>query len=189
MLLILPSDPHGETFRIIPLLYHLKPRWTVPLMASGQRWAKGPIVRSSDTDSIFRLYRPTQSVDFNFWFLYRAIVSVRFKVRFLYRAIVSVHFKVRFLHRAIVSVRFKVRFLYQAIVSVHFKVRFLYRDIASVRFKVRFLYRPIEVCIGRLCRRIQSNERIGIGRSDNRTYKFILKMERFTTEYIKSFKS
>jgi len=44
-----------------------------------QRWAIGPIVRSSDIDSIFRLYRPTQSVDFKFQFLYRAIVSVRFK--------------------------------------------------------------------------------------------------------------
>ena len=75
-----------------------------------QRWAEGPIIRSSDTDSIFRLYRPTQSIDFEFRFLYRAIVSVRFKVRFLYRAIVSVPFKVRFLYRAIVSVCFKVRF-------------------------------------------------------------------------------
>ncbi len=28
-----------------------------------QRWAKGPIDRSSDTDSIFRLYRSIQSVD------------------------------------------------------------------------------------------------------------------------------
>ena len=81
-------------------------QWFVP----HQRWAEGPIVRSSDTDSIFRLYRPTQSIDFKFRLLYRAIVSVRFKVRFLYRAIVSVPYKVRFLYRAIVSVCFKVRF-------------------------------------------------------------------------------
>ncbi len=42
-----------------------------------QRWAKCPIDRSSDTDSIFRLYRTIQSVDFKFRFLYRPIVSVR----------------------------------------------------------------------------------------------------------------
>jgi hypothetical protein len=34
-----------------------------------QRWAKGPIDRSSDTDSIFRLYRPIKSVDVKFRFL------------------------------------------------------------------------------------------------------------------------
>jgi len=38
-----------------------------------QRWAKGPIVRSSDTDLIFRLYWLTQLVNFNFRLLYRAI--------------------------------------------------------------------------------------------------------------------
>jgi hypothetical protein len=37
-----------------------------------QRWAKGPIDRSSDTDSIFRI----QSVDVKFRFLYWPIVSV-----------------------------------------------------------------------------------------------------------------
>ncbi len=32
-------------------------------LGAAQRWAKGPIDRSSDTDSIFRLYRTIQSVD------------------------------------------------------------------------------------------------------------------------------
>jgi hypothetical protein len=31
-----------------------------------QWWAKGPIDRSSETDLIFRLYRPIKSVDFKF---------------------------------------------------------------------------------------------------------------------------
>jgi hypothetical protein len=42
----------------------------VPLLechiTSDQRWAKGPIDRSSDTDSIFRLYRSMSSSDFFF---------------------------------------------------------------------------------------------------------------------------
>jgi hypothetical protein len=41
----------------------------------GQRCAKGPIDRSSDTDSIFRLYRTIQSVDAKFRFLYRFVLS------------------------------------------------------------------------------------------------------------------
>jgi hypothetical protein len=44
-----------------------------------QKWAKGPMARSSVTDSIFRLYRPIQSVDFKFPILYLLIVSVLFR--------------------------------------------------------------------------------------------------------------
>ncbi len=58
----------------------IAPVWAVlaSIPIQGHRWAKGPIDRYSDTDSIFRLYRSIQSVDFKFRFLYRAIVSVHF---------------------------------------------------------------------------------------------------------------
>jgi hypothetical protein len=72
-----------------------------------QRWAKGPIDRSSDTDSIFRLYRTIQSVDAKFRFLNRPIVSVRFEFRFFNRPILFFGFKFRFLYRATVSASFK----------------------------------------------------------------------------------
>ncbi len=39
---------------------------------------EGPIELSSETDLIFRLYRPMQSVDFKFRFLYRPMVLVCF---------------------------------------------------------------------------------------------------------------
>ncbi len=64
-----------------------------------QWWAKGPIDRFSDTDSIFRLYRTIQSVDFKFRFLYRPIVSVRFEFRFFNRPILFLGLKFRFLYR------------------------------------------------------------------------------------------
>jgi hypothetical protein len=57
------------------------------MICNYQRWAKGPIDRSSDTDSIFRLYRMIQSVDAKFRFLNRPIVSVRFEFRFFNRPI------------------------------------------------------------------------------------------------------
>ena len=60
---------------------------TFSVFACSQRWAKGPIDRSSDTDSIFRLYRTIQSVDAKFRFLNRPIVSVRFEFRFFNRPI------------------------------------------------------------------------------------------------------
>jgi hypothetical protein len=66
-----------------------------------QRWAKGPIDRSSDTDSIFRLYRTIQSVDAKFRFLNRPIVSVRFEFRFFNRPILFLGLKFRFLNRPI----------------------------------------------------------------------------------------
>jgi hypothetical protein len=72
-----------------------------------QRWAKGPIDRSSDTDSIFRFYRTIQSVDVKFRFLYRPIVSVRFKFRFFNRPILFLDLKFRLLYLAIVSASFK----------------------------------------------------------------------------------
>jgi hypothetical protein len=72
----------------------------------GQRWAKGPIDRFSDTDSIFRLYRTIQSVDAKFRFLYRPIVSVRFEFRFFNRPILFLGPKFRLLYLAIVSFRF-----------------------------------------------------------------------------------
>ncbi len=75
--------------------------------ACPQRWAKGPIDQSSDTDSIFRFYRTIQSVDVKFRFLYRPIVSVRFEFRFFNRPILFLGIKFRLLYRAIVSASFK----------------------------------------------------------------------------------
>ena len=77
--------------------------WKMHLQYIEQRWAKGPIDRSSDTDSIFRLYRTIQSVDAKFRFLYRPIVSVRFEFRFFNRPILFFGFKFRFLYPVIVS--------------------------------------------------------------------------------------
>jgi hypothetical protein len=108
-----------------------------------QRWAKGPIDRSSDTDSIFRLYRTIQSVDAKFRFLNRPIVSVRFEFRFFNRPILFLGLKFRFLNRPIVSVRFEFRFFNRPILFFGFKFRFLYRPIVSVRFEFRFFNRPI----------------------------------------------
>jgi hypothetical protein len=71
-----------------------------------QRWAKGPIGRSSDTDSIFRLYLTIQSVDVKFRFLYRPIVSFCFEFRFFNRPILFLGLKFRLLYLAIVSFRF-----------------------------------------------------------------------------------
>jgi len=62
-----------------------------------QRWVKGPIDRSPDTDSIFRLYRSMSSYDFCIGRLFR----------FLYRAIVSVYFTFRFFHQPILFLGFK----------------------------------------------------------------------------------
>ncbi len=63
----------GTGFRT--MLYQKKTKNTVvPIQ---QRWAKGPIDRYSDTDSI----------DVKFRFLYRPIVSVRFEFRFFNRPI------------------------------------------------------------------------------------------------------
>jgi hypothetical protein len=103
--------------------------------AQNQRWAKGPIDRSSDTDSIFRLYRTIQSVDAKFRFLYRPIVSVRFEFRFFNRPILFLGLKFRFLYRPIVSVRFEFRFFNRPILFFGFKFRFLYRAIVSASFK------------------------------------------------------
>ncbi len=100
-----------------------------------QRWAKGPIDRSSDTDSIFRLYRTIQSVDVKFRFLNRPIVSVRFEFRFFNRPILFLGLKFRFLYRPIVSVRFDFRFFNRPILFLGLKFRFLYRPIVSVRFE------------------------------------------------------
>ena len=99
-----------------------------------QRWAKGPIDRSSDTDSIFRLYRTIQSVDAKFRFLNRPIVSVRFEFRFFNRPILFLGLKFRFLNRPIVSVRFEFRFFNRPILFFGFKFRFLYRPIVSASF-------------------------------------------------------
>jgi hypothetical protein len=96
-----------------------------------QRWAKGPIDRSSDTDSIFRLYRMIQSVDAKFRFLNRPIVSVRLEFRFFNRPILFLGLKFRFLYRPIVSVRFEFRFLNRPILFFGFKFRFLYRPVLS----------------------------------------------------------
>ncbi len=66
------------------------------ILSRDQRWAKGPIDRFSDTDSIFRLYRTIQSIDAKFRFLYRPIVSVRFEFRFFNRPILFLGLKFRF---------------------------------------------------------------------------------------------
>ncbi len=108
-----------------------------------QRWAKGPIDRSSDTDSIFRLYRTIQSVDVKFRFLNQTIVSVRFEFRFFNRPILFLGLKFRFLYRPTVSVRFEFRFFNRPILFLGLKFRFLYRPIVSVRFEFRFFNRPI----------------------------------------------
>jgi hypothetical protein len=94
-----------------------------------QRWAKGPIDRSSDTDSIFRLYRTIQSVDAKFRFLNRPIVSVRFEFRFFNRPILFLGLKFWFWNRPIMSVRFEFRFFNRPILFFGFKFRFLYRPI------------------------------------------------------------
>ncbi len=104
--------------------------------AQTQRWAKGPIDRFSDTDSIFRLYRTIQSVDAKFRFLNRPIVSVRFEFRFFDRLILFLGLKFRFLYRPIVSVRFEFRFLNRPILFFGFKFRFLYRAIVTNAVKM-----------------------------------------------------
>ncbi len=98
-----------------------------------QRWAKGPIDRFSDTDSIFRLYRTIQSVDAKFRFLYRPIVSVRFEFRFFNCPILFLSLKFRFLYRPIVSVRLSSDFL-----NVRSCFLVLSSDFCIVR-----LYRPV----------------------------------------------
>jgi hypothetical protein len=92
-------------------------------------------IRSSDTDSIFRLYRTIQSVDAKFRFLNRPIVSFRLEFRFFNRPILFFGLKFRFLYRLIVSVRFEFRFLNRLILFFGFKFRFLYRAIVSASFK------------------------------------------------------
>ena len=115
----------------------------MPLLNFVQRWAEGPIDRSSDTDSIFRLYRPIQSVDFKFRFLYRPIVSETFKFRSFNRPIVSVGFEFRSLYRPIVSVRYELRLLNRSIVFFDLKFRLLYRSFVSVTRKIRLFNRSI----------------------------------------------
>ncbi len=56
--------------------------------------------RSSDTDSIFRLYRTIQSFDVMFRFLYRPIVSVRFKFPFFNQPILFLGLKLQLLYLA-----------------------------------------------------------------------------------------
>ncbi len=87
-----------------------------------QRWAKGPIDRSTDTDSIFRLYRTIQSVDVKFRFLNRPIVSVRLEFRFFNRPILFLGPKFRFLNRPIMSVRFEFRFFNRPILFLVLKL-------------------------------------------------------------------
>ena len=108
-----------------------------PYCCYDQRWAKDPIDRSSDTDSIFRLYRPIQSVDFKFRFLYRPIASVHFKFRFFNRPILIFGFNVRFLYRQIVSVRLEVRLLYPPDSFCKSQFLSLYRSIVSPGFEFR----------------------------------------------------
>jgi hypothetical protein len=73
-------------------------------------WVKGPIDRSSDTDSISWLYWPIQSVYFKFRFLYQPIVSVSLKFQFFNRAIfLRVYTSDFYIYQAIVSVCFKLR--------------------------------------------------------------------------------
>ena len=94
-------------FRLKPVEKNctILPKWeaAVRTLPDIQRWAKGQIDRSSDTDSIFRLYRTIQSVDAKFRFLNRPIVSVRFEFRFFNRPILFLGLKFRFLNRPIVS--------------------------------------------------------------------------------------
>jgi hypothetical protein len=106
-------------------------------MPHRQRWAKGPIDRSSDTDSIFRLYLLIQSVDVKF--------------RFLYRATVSVHFKFRFFHRPILFLGFKFRFLY---------MRLCWSVLSSDSFRNQscFLVLSSNFCTMRLCRPVLSKK-------------------------------
>ena len=119
---------------------HLSPvTWPQALR---QRWAKGPIDRSSDTDSIFRLYRTIQSVDVKFRFLNRPIVLVRFEFRFFNRPILFLGLKFRFLYRPIVSVRFEFRFFNRPILFLGLKFRFL---ISQPRWKTS-LCNPL-VCV------------------------------------------
>jgi hypothetical protein len=75
------------------------------LYGGGQRWAKGPIDRSSATNSIFRLYRTMQSFDAKFRFLYRPILFLGLKFRFLCRPIVR--FELRFFNRPILFLGLK----------------------------------------------------------------------------------
>jgi hypothetical protein len=121
----------GRIFWIIFFFYVLYST-LLHLLTPGQRWAKGPIDRSSVTDSIFRFYRSIQLVNVKFRFLHRPIVSVHLKFRFFHPPILFLGFKFRFLYRAIVSVRFKFRFFHQPILFLGFKFRFLYRAIVSV---------------------------------------------------------
>ncbi len=108
-----------------------------------QRWAKGPIDRSSDTDSIFRLYQTIQSVDVKFRFLNRPIVSARFEFWFFNRPILFLGHKFRFLYRPIVSVCFEFWFFNRPILFLGLKFRFLYRPVVSVHFEFRFFNCPI----------------------------------------------
>ncbi len=64
-----------------------------PKFALRQRWAKGPIDRSSDTNAIFRFNGTIQLVDVKFRFLYRPIVSVRFQFLFFNRPILFLGLK------------------------------------------------------------------------------------------------
>ncbi len=58
-------------------------------------------IRSSDIDSIFRLFRSIQLVDVRFQFLYQSIVLVYFKFQSFHRPILFLGFKFRFLYRVI----------------------------------------------------------------------------------------
>ena len=100
-----------------------------------QRWAKGLIDRSSDTNLIFLLYLRIQLVDVKFRFLFWLIVSVRFKFRFFNRPILFLDLKFRLLYLAIVSVRFKFRLSNQPVLFLGFKFRFLYCAIVLGSFK------------------------------------------------------
>ncbi len=104
-------------------------------MGNWQRWAKGLIDRSSDTDSIFWFYRTIQSVDAKFRFLYRPIASVRFEFRFFKHLILFLGLKFRFLYQPIVSVRSEFQFFNRPILFFSLKFRFLYRAIVSASFK------------------------------------------------------
>ncbi len=116
---------------------------TVPMdkclreLITDQRWAKGPIDRSSDTDSIFRLYRTIQSVDVMFRFLNRLIVSVRFEFRFFNRPILFLG----------LNFRFCIGRLCRFVLSSD-----------SLIVRSCFLVLSSDFCIGRLCRFVLSSD-------------------------------
>ncbi len=75
-------------------------RWQTGIVGQKVRLIDLPIpIRSSDIDSIFRLFRSIQLVDVRFQFLYRSIVLVYFKFQSFHRPILFLGFKFRFLYR------------------------------------------------------------------------------------------